>query len=75
MNTAANNVADKVAAEGDTPEACLNVVNTRIDEVAIHGVRFGTSMGPAVLEGQSSIDLSVHPVGFPHGDPEEGFEL
>jgi hypothetical protein len=36
-------LADKVNAPGDTPEARLGAVENRVDEVALHGVRLGTT--------------------------------
>jgi hypothetical protein len=42
-------LADKVNAPGDTPEARLAAVEDRVDEVVLHGVRLGTTLGLAAM--------------------------
>jgi hypothetical protein len=36
-------LADKVNARGDTPEERLAAIENRVDEVATHGIRLGTT--------------------------------
>jgi hypothetical protein len=42
-------LANKVNAPGDTPEAHLGAVEGRVDEVALHGVSLGTTLGLAAM--------------------------
>jgi hypothetical protein len=42
-------LADKVNARGDTPAERLAAVEHRVDEVATHGVRLGTTLGLAAM--------------------------
>jgi hypothetical protein len=51
--------ADKVNAPGDTPEARLGAVEDRVDEVALHGVRLGTTLGLATMVTHTGIDYST----------------
>jgi hypothetical protein len=50
---------DKVNAPGDTPKARLGVVEDRVDEVALHGVRLGTTLGLAAMAMHTSVDYST----------------
>jgi hypothetical protein len=63
-------LADKVNAPGDTPEARLGVVEDRVDEVALHGVRLGTTFGLAAMATHTSVDYSTRPHSFYGGAPE-----
>jgi hypothetical protein len=47
---------NKVNAPGDTPEACLGAVVDRVDEVALHGVRLGTTLGLAAMSTHTGVD-------------------
>jgi hypothetical protein len=38
-------LANKVNAPGDTPADRLATVEDRVDEVAVHGIRLGTTLG------------------------------
>jgi hypothetical protein len=49
LKTLVKKLADKVNAPGDTPEARLGAVEDRVDEVALHGVRLGTTLGLAAM--------------------------
>jgi hypothetical protein len=60
-----------VNAPGDTPEARLGVVEDRVDEVALHGVRLGTTLGLAAMATHTSVDYSMQPRGFHGGAPED----
>jgi hypothetical protein len=64
-------LADKANAPGDTPETRLGAVEDRIDEVALHGVRPGTTLGLAAMATHTSIDYSTRPRGFYGGAPED----
>jgi hypothetical protein len=64
-------LADKVNAPGDTLEARLGVVEDRVDEVALHGVRLGTTLGLASMATHTSVDYSTRPRGFYGGTPED----
>jgi hypothetical protein len=59
-------LADKVNALGDTPEARLGAVEDLVDEVALHGVRLGTTLGLAAMATHTDVDYSTRPRGF-HG--------
>jgi hypothetical protein len=64
-------LADKVNAPRDTPKARLGVVEDRVDEVALHGVRLGTTLGLAAMAMQTGVDYSTRPRGFHGGVPED----
>jgi hypothetical protein len=75
LKAAASHVADKVNAHGTTEEARLDAVNSRIDELALHGVREGAALGLAAMTLQMDEDFSVQPVGFPGDDPADDPDL
>jgi hypothetical protein len=62
-------LVDKVNAPGDTPEARLGAVEDRFDEVALHGVRLGTTLGLAAMATHTGVDYSTWPRGFHGGAP------
>jgi hypothetical protein len=64
-------MADKVNAPGDTPEARLGTVEDRVNEVALHGVRLGTSLGLAAMALHTGVEYSTRPRGFHGGTPED----
>jgi hypothetical protein len=64
-------LADKVNAPGDTPEARLGAVENRVDEVALHGVRLGTTLGLAAMATHTGVDYSTRQRGFYGGAPED----
>jgi hypothetical protein len=64
-------LADKVNAPGDTPAARIAAVEDRVDEVALHGVRLGTSRGLAAMATHTSVDYSTQPRGFRGGAPKD----
>jgi hypothetical protein len=64
-------LANKVNALGDTPEARLGAVEDRVDEVALHGVRLGTTLGLAAMSTHTGINYSTRPRGFYGGAPED----
>jgi hypothetical protein len=56
-------LADKVNAPGNTLEARLGAVEDRVDEVALHGVRLGTTLDLAAMATHTSVDYSTRPRG------------
>jgi hypothetical protein len=64
-------LANKVNAPGDTPEARLGAVEDRVDEVALHGVRLGTTLGLAAMATHTSVDYSTRLSSFHGGTPED----
>jgi hypothetical protein len=64
-------LANKVNAPGDTPEALLGAVEDRVDEVALHGIRQGTTLGLAAMSTHTGVDYSTHPRGFYGGTPDD----
>jgi hypothetical protein len=64
-------LADKVNAPRDTPKARLGAVEDRVDEVALHDVRRGTTLGLAAMAMQTGVDYSTRPRGFHGGVPED----
>jgi hypothetical protein len=71
VKTLVKKLADKVNAPGDTPEARLGAVEERVDEVALHGVRLGTTLGLAAMATHTSVDYLTRPRGFHGGAPED----
>jgi hypothetical protein len=68
-------LADKVNAPGDTPAERLAAVEDRVDAVAIHGIRLGTTLGLAAMATHTSVDYSIQPRGFRGGAPEDLDEI
>jgi hypothetical protein len=64
-------LANKVNTPGDTSEARLGAVVGRVDEVALHGVRLGTTLGLAAMSTHTDVDYSTRPRGFDGGAPED----
>jgi hypothetical protein len=57
-------LADKVNARGDTSAERLATVENRVDEVATHGIRLGTTLGLAAMATHTGVDYSTRPCGF-----------
>jgi hypothetical protein len=68
-------LADKVNALGDTPADRLAAVENRVDEVALHGVRLGTTLGLAAMAMHTGVDYSIQPRGFQGGALEDIDEI
>jgi hypothetical protein len=68
-------LADKVNARGDTPAERLAAVEHRVDEVATHGIRLGTTLGLAAMATHTDVDYSIRPCGFRGGAPEDIEEI
>jgi hypothetical protein len=64
-------LADKVNTPGDTPADRITAVEDRVDEVALHGVRLGTTLGLAAMATHTSIDYSTQLHGFQGDAPED----
>jgi hypothetical protein len=71
LKTLVKKLADKVNAPGDTPEARLGTVEDRVDEVALQGVRLGTTLGLAAMATHTGVDYSTRPHGFYGGALED----
>jgi hypothetical protein len=59
LKTLVKQLADKVNTPGDTPAARIAVVEDRVDEVALHGVRLGTTLGLAAMATHTGVDYST----------------
>jgi hypothetical protein len=68
-------LADKVNARGDTAAECLAAVKNRVDEVATHGIRLGTTLGLAAMASHTGVDYSTRPRGFQGGAPKDIDEI
>jgi hypothetical protein len=68
-------LANKVNAPGDTPGERLATVEDRVDAVAIHGIRLGTTLGLAAMATHIGVDYSIQPRGFWGGAPEDLDEI
>jgi hypothetical protein len=68
-------LADKVNARGDTPVERLAAVENRVDEVATHGIRLGTTLGLAAMATHTNVDYSTRPRGFQGGASEDIDEI
>jgi hypothetical protein len=64
-------LADRVNAPGDTRAARIAAVEDCVDEVALHGVRLGTSLGLAAMATHIGVDYSMQQRGFHGGAPED----
>jgi hypothetical protein len=68
-------LADKVNARGDTPAERLVAVEHRVDEVAIYGIRLGTTLGLAAMSTHTDVDYSTRLRDFLGGAPEDIEEI
>jgi hypothetical protein len=71
MKALVEKLTNKVNAPGDTPEARLGAVEDRVDEVALHAVHLGTTLGLAATSTHTGVDYSTRPRGFYGGAPED----
>jgi hypothetical protein len=46
-------------------------VENRVDEVATHGIRLGTTLGLASMATHTGVDYSTRPRGFQGGAPKD----
>jgi hypothetical protein len=70
-----NQLADKVNAPGDTPADRIGAVEDRVDEVALHGICLGTTLGLAAMATHTGVDYSIQLRGFQGGAPEDVDEI
>jgi hypothetical protein len=75
LKTLVKQLADKVNAPGDMPAARIAAVEDRVDEVALHGVRLGTTLGLASMATHTGVDYCTQPRGFQGGAPEDVDEI
>jgi hypothetical protein len=68
-------LADKVNTRGDTLAERLAAVENRVDEVATHGIRLGTTLGLAAMVTHTGVDYSTRPHGFQGGAPKDIDEI
>jgi hypothetical protein len=68
-------LANKVNALGDTPADRLAAVEDRVDEVAVHGICLGTTLGLAAMATHTGADYSIQPRGFQGGALEDINEI
>jgi hypothetical protein len=68
-------LAEKVNDRGDTPVERLAAVEHRVDEVATHGVRLGTTLGLAAMATHTDVDYSTRPRDFRGGALEDIEEI
>jgi hypothetical protein len=71
LKVLAEKLVNKVNALGDTPEARLSAVVGRVDEVALHGVHLGTTLGLAAMSTCTGVDYSRQLPGFDGGAPDD----
>jgi hypothetical protein len=71
LKTLVKKLVDKVNAPGDTSEARLGAVEDRIDEVALHGVRLGTTLCLAAMATHTGVDYSTRLRVFYGGAPKD----
>jgi hypothetical protein len=54
---------------------CVAAVEDRVDEVVVHGIRLGTTLGLAAMATHTSVDYSIQPRGFQGDAPEDIDEI
>jgi hypothetical protein len=64
-----------VNAPSDTPVERLAAVEDRVDEVAVHGIRLGSTLGLAAMAIHTGVDYSIQPRGFQGGALEDIDEI
>jgi hypothetical protein len=50
-------------------------VENRVDEVATHGIRLGTTLGLTAMVTHTGVDYSIQPRGLQGGAPEDIDEI
>jgi hypothetical protein len=75
LKTLVKQLTDKVNAPGDTPAERLAAVEDRVDAVAVHGIRLGTTLGLAAMATHTGVDYSIQSRGFRGGAPEDLDEI
>jgi hypothetical protein len=75
LKTLVKQLTDKVNAPSNTLAERLAAVENRVDEVAVHGIRLGTSLGLAAMATHTGVDYSIQSRGFQGGAPEDLDEI
>ena len=76
LQLAVNAVVDAVNAQGSPIDACLQDIPARVQEIALHGVRHGTSVVLTAAQVQTGYELHAMETSFPMGDgPKEHEDL
>jgi hypothetical protein len=75
LKTLVKQLADKVKAPGDTPAAPIAAMEDHVDEVALHGVRLGTTLGLVAMATHTGVDYSMQLHGFQGGAIEDVDEI
>jgi hypothetical protein len=75
LKTLVKQLADKVNAPSDMPAERLAAVEDRVDAVAVHGIRLGTTLGLAAMATHTGVDYSIQPRDFRGGAPEDLDEI
>jgi hypothetical protein len=75
LKTLVKQLADKVNAPGNTSAERLTAVENHVDEVAVHGIRLGTTLGLAAMATHTGVDYSIQPRSFQGGAPEDLNEI
>jgi hypothetical protein len=68
-------LVNKVNAPEDTPADRLAAVEDRVDEVVVHGIRLGTTLGLAAMATHTGVDYAMQPRGFQGSVPEDIDEI
>jgi hypothetical protein len=71
LKTLVKQLEDKVNAPRDTPAARIAAVEDRVDEVALHGVHLGTTLGLAAMAMHTGVYYSTQPRDFHGGALED----
>jgi hypothetical protein len=56
---------------GDMPAARIAAVEDHVDEVDLHDIRLGTTLGLAAMATHTGVDYSTQPRGFHGGAPKD----
>ena len=76
LQLAANAVMDAVNARGSLIDARLQDILARVQEIALHGVRYGALVALTATQVQTGYELHAMETSFPMGDgPEEHEDL
>ena len=76
LQLAANVVVDAVNAWGSLIDSHLHDIPARVQEIALHGVRYGASVALTTVQVQTWYKLHAMETGFPMGNgPEEHEDL
>ena len=71
-----NVAADTINARGPLINSCLQDISANVQEIALHGVRRGTSVALTAAQVQTGYELHAMETGFPMGDgPKEHEDL